>query len=54
MGHAKISTTINTYTHAIKSKDALVADLMDEIINLDSIPRPNIKEKTASDTVVPQ
>jgi integrase len=35
LGHAKILTTINTYTHAIKSKDTAAADLLDDIIKLD-------------------
>ena len=41
MGHAKIMTTINTYTHAIKSKDTAAADLLDNIIT--------VNRKTGSD-----
>jgi integrase len=32
LGHAKISITINTYTHAIKSKSSVVADKLDDLL----------------------
>ena len=32
LGHSKISTTIDVYTHAIKSKDTIAANLLDDII----------------------
>jgi len=31
LGHSKISTTIDTYTHAIKSRDTAAANLLDDI-----------------------
>jgi integrase len=33
LGHAKIATTIGTYTHAIESRDRAVADLLDDIFS---------------------
>jgi integrase len=33
LGHAKILTTINTYTHTIKSKDTAAADMLDDVLN---------------------
>jgi len=32
LGHAKISITIDTYTHAIKSRDTAAANLLDDIL----------------------
>jgi len=44
LGHSKITTTINTYTHAMKNKDAIAADLLDDLLT------PN---KTSNYIVVP-
>ena len=32
LGHAKVSTTIDTYTHALKNRDEVAANLLDDIL----------------------
>ena len=36
MGHASVSTTLGTYTHALKSKDAEAARALDAMLNLNT------------------
>jgi integrase len=43
LGHVRISTTIDTYTHPIKRKDSEAADLLDNVLMLSRIERPVTK-----------
>ena len=36
MGHARISTTIDIYTHSIERKDTMAAEVLDDVLNLKS------------------
>ena len=40
LGHTKISITIDTYTHALKSRDTAAANLLDDLITSRKVNDP--------------